>query len=164
MDGKLRNMAGIYITDKTADRMLLLYRVGSKVVPPSWCSIGGHFEAYELNNAKACVLRELQEETGITEEDITNLTFRYVTLRNKNKEIRQNYYFFADLLNKKLSIKSCNEGILEWVEISKILEREMPFTAKEVLKHYVTEGRYTDKLYGGVSSDKQVVFTELDEF
>ena len=40
MDGKLRNMAGIYITDKDRNRMLLLYRIGSKVVQPSWCSIG----------------------------------------------------------------------------------------------------------------------------
>ena len=41
MQGKLRNMASVYIMD--GDRMLLLYRVGSRVVAPSWCGVGGHF-------------------------------------------------------------------------------------------------------------------------
>ena len=39
-------------------------------------------------------LRELQEETGLTERDVENLQFRYITLRLKNGEVRQNYYFF----------------------------------------------------------------------
>ena len=58
-----------------------------------------HFEKEELNDARACALRELYEETGIAEEEIENLSLRYITLRRKNDEIRQNYYFFADLYN-----------------------------------------------------------------
>ena len=162
MDGKLRNMAGIYITDK--DRMLLLYRVGSRVVQPSWCNIGGHFEDPELNDAKACALREVFEEAGITEDDLANVTLRYVTLRLKNNEIRQNYYFFAELINKDLQLKHCDEGTLEWVEFSKILEREMPFTAKWVLQHYFSVGIYDHKIYAGTATDEQVVFHELNEF
>lgn len=41
MSGKLRNMATIYIRNN--DHMLMLYRIGSRVVLPSWCGIGGHF-------------------------------------------------------------------------------------------------------------------------
>jgi 8-oxo-dGTP diphosphatase len=162
MDGMLRNMAGLYITD--GDKMLLLYRIGSKVVQPSWCNIGGHFEEFELNNSKACALREVFEETGITERDITNLKFKYVTLRNKNNEIRQNYYFFADLNNKDLNLQNCNEGILEWVEVTKVLDKEMPYSSKEVLKHYLSVGKDDNKIYAGVVTGKQVVFTELNEF
>lgn len=158
----LRNMAGIYITN--GDKMLLLYRIGSRVVQPSWCNIGGHFEEFELNNSKACALREVFEETGIKESDITNLNFKYVTLRNKNNEIRQNYYFFADLSNKNLQLQECNEGILEWVEIDKVLEREMPYTAKEVLKHYFSVGKDNNNIYAGVATAIEVVFTELQEF
>ena len=40
MDGKLRNMATVYI--RNGDKMLLLDRIGSKVVARSWCGIGGH--------------------------------------------------------------------------------------------------------------------------
>ena len=96
MDGKLRNMASIYIVKE--DQMLLLYRQGGRVVNNTWIgSAGGHFEEYELNDAKKCVLRELQEELDITENQIENLQLRYITLRRSNGEIRQNYYFFANL-------------------------------------------------------------------
>jgi 8-oxo-dGTP diphosphatase len=162
MDGKLRNMAGIYITDN--DKMLLLYRVGSKVVQPSWCNVGGHFESSELNDAKACALREVFEEAGITESDLGKVALRYVTLRLKNNEIRQNYYFFAELLNKDLQLMHCDEGTLEWVEFSRILEREMPFTAKRILQHYLSVGIHDHKIYAGTATDEQVVFHVLNEF
>ena len=71
MNGKLRNMASIYIINN--ESMLMLYRIGSKVVPPSWCGIGGHFERDELNDARACVLRELEEEMHLTEGDISGI-------------------------------------------------------------------------------------------
>ena len=49
MDGRLRNMASVYITN--GDRMLLLYRQGGRVVNDVWVgSAGGHFEACELND------------------------------------------------------------------------------------------------------------------
>ena len=32
--------------------------------------VGGHFEQAELNDPRACALRELQEETGLTEESL----------------------------------------------------------------------------------------------
>lgn len=98
MDGTLRNMASIYISK--GDKMLLLYRQCGRVVNDVWVgAAGGHFEEYELNDARACVLRELEEELGLTEKEIENLRLRYVTLRRSRGEIRQNYYFFADLKN-----------------------------------------------------------------
>mgnify|MGYP003297991357 CR=1 FL=1 len=96
MMGKLRNMTAIYL--RKDDNVLLLFRQGGKVVNEVWTgSAGGHFEEYELNDAKACVLREMKEELGLNENDIENLALRYVTLRKTNGEIRQNYYFFATL-------------------------------------------------------------------
>lgn len=93
MDGKLRNMASIYLTK--GNQMLLLYRQESRVVNNVWVgSAGGHFENFELNDAKACVLRELYEELSVTESQIENLQKRYITLRRTKEEIRQNYYFF----------------------------------------------------------------------
>ncbi len=58
MEGKLRNMTSVYITK--AGKMLLLFRQGSRVVNDVWTgSAGGHFEECELNDARACVLREM---------------------------------------------------------------------------------------------------------
>lgn len=79
MNGKLRNMSAIYIMYEK--KILLLYRQGDRVVNNVWiASAGGHFEGYELNNARACVLRELKEEIGITENSLKNIEMRYVTL------------------------------------------------------------------------------------
>ena len=167
MDGKLRNMTALYVTDRTDaehPRLLMLYRIGSKVVEPSWCGIGGHFEKDELNDARAAMLREMKEEIGISEHDIENLRFRYVTLRRKNGEIRQNYYFFADLKENAALKTDCDEGKLEWVDFDDVLKKEMPFTAKGMLEHYMSTGRFDDKIYGGVTTPNGVVFTEMDEF
>jgi len=162
MDGKLRNMTSIYISG--GNQMLLLYRVGSKVVSPSWCGIGGHFEEYELNDARACMLRELSEEMSIYESDLNNLQLRYVTLRLKNAEIRQNYYFFANLKPESTVKLKCNEGTPEWVDYEKILDMEMPHTAKYMLSHYLNIGKDTECIYAGVTVEDNVIFTELKEF
>ena len=80
MDEKLRNMTSIYITK--GDEMLLLFRQCGRVVSDTWVgSAGGHFEENELNDPRACVLRELKEELGISESGIRNLLQRYVTLQ-----------------------------------------------------------------------------------
>ena len=163
MEGKLRNMTSIYILDDN-DRMLLLYRMGSKVINDSYTgTAGGHFETYELNDAYACVMRELEEETHLTAEDITEPKLRYITLKNKNGEIRQNYYFFAHLLSKGKKIAS-NEGSLKWFSMDETKELNMPFTAKYVVEHYISTGKNTDKLYGGIAVESGVNFTELLDF
>lgn len=158
----LRNMASIYILHD--NKILMLYRIGSRVVAPSWCGIGGHFEESELNNAEACAVRELFEETGITEKDITNLRLRYITLRLKNGEVRQNYYFFAQFAHEPRKEYSCTEGILEWVDIDKVLSREMPFSAKPCLEHFLSIGKYNQTLYAGSATEHGIDFVELLEF
>lgn len=163
MIGKLRNMTSIYLLKD--DKILLLYRKGSRVTNNKWIgSAGGHFEAEEINDAKACVIRELYEELSLNESDIENLKLRYITLRNTKGEIRQNYYFFADLkseINKEII---SNEGILEWFEKDKIKDLDMPFTAKHMINHYIEIGSKNDKLYAGVADGTKLVFTELLEF
>lgn len=162
MDGTLRNMASIYIISK--DKMLMLYRVGSRVVSPSWCGIGGHFEKGELNDAKAAVLREMYEEISLKESDIFNIHLKYVTLRYKNNEIRQNYYFFADLCDGVIVQDYCNEGNLEWVDLNSVLDKEMPYTAKYILEHYMVVGKNTDFAYCGIATKDGVLFEKLEEF
>lgn len=162
MDGKLRSMTAIYIS--RGDEMLLLYRVGSRVIDPSYVGIGGHFEPEELSDARACVLREMREEIGMTESDLDGLSMRYAMQRLKNGEIRQNYYFFAELRDGVELSLDTSEGRAQWVKMDEVLGKEMPVTAKYMLKHYLTVGRYTDCLYAGATTENGAVFTELREF
>lgn len=100
-------------------------------------SAGGHFEENERNDPKACVLRELKEELGISEHGIRNVMLRYVTLRRMKGEIRQNYYFFAELDNEVGEQLVSTEGISRWFTLSELSALEMPYTAKYVIEHYL---------------------------
>lgn len=159
----MRNMVSLYLM--SGDRMLLLYRIGSRVFKaPCWCGIGGHFEKEELNSARAALLREVSEEIGLAEKDLEDLRLRYITLRRKNGEIRQNYYFFAKMAAGSTAWESCNEGVLEWVPLEEVCGRDMPYTAGYVVKHYLETGRQEETLYCGVADKQGVWFVALEEF
>lgn len=161
-NGKLRSMTAVYLT--CGDEILLLFRRGSRVVGDSWTgTAGGHFEKDELSDAHACAVRELFEETGLSENDISPLSLRYITLRSTKGEVRQNYYYFAEVA-EKIEVSS-NEGDLKWFYMDeKTLDMPMPFTAKHMLAHYFREGRNTDALYGGITDENGVTFIPMPEF
>lgn len=160
---KLRNMTSIYLYDDN-DKILMLYRIGSRAIKDSYIgTAGGHMEPEEINDPKACVIRELKEEVGLNENDLENIELRYICLRNKLGEIRQNYYFFARLKNSELSLKS-NEGNLKWCNFDEIKTLDMPHTAKYMIKHYIDVGRFNKKLYVGIGNPGKVDFTEIEPF
>lgn len=161
MEGKLRNMTSLYLVDDKS--VLCLYRVGSRVANDLYVgSAGGHFEPEELNDAKACVLREAFEELGLREEEIIDLKLRYITHRLKDGEIRQNYYFFARL-NESRSLTS-TEGELAWVRYEDIPALNMPVSAKHMILHYVQTGRFDDQLYAGITEQEGTRFIAMKEF
>ena len=161
MDIKLRNMTSVYLTGEKG--ILCLYRIGSRVANNKYIgSAGGHFEPEELNDPRACVLREMEEELGLTECDVEGMTLRYVTLRNMAGEIRQNYYFFARL--KEDRPLASTEGRLEWIAPERFETLEMPLTARHIILHYLREGQYNDTLYGGITEEQGTTFLPLEEF
>lgn len=161
MSVRLRNMASVYLTNDTG--ILCLYRIGSRVANNKYIgSAGGHFEADELNDPRSCVLREMQEELGLTENDIEGLKLRYVTLRLINGEIRQNYYYFARLSEER-PLES-TEGKLQWIPYEKIQDLDMPPSARAMMAHYLRQGRFDDQLYAGVAEEDGAAFVPLHEF
>jgi 8-oxo-dGTP diphosphatase len=161
VDGKLRNMTSVYLTGE--DGILCLYRIGSRVANHKFVgSAGGHFEPEELNDSKACVLREMEEELGLTEQDVEDLRLRYITYRLKDGEIRQNYYFFARLKEKR-ELKS-TEGQLRWIPYDGFQDLNMPVSAKHMILHYCAQGRFDDVLYAGITRQNGTRFVPMQEF
>ena len=161
MNGKLRNMTSVYLTGEKG--ILCLYRIGSRVANNKYIgSAGGHFEKEELNDARACALREMQEEIGLTESDVDGLKLRYITLRLKNGEIRQNYYFFGKLKTER-TLES-TEGNLQWFSYEKAAELHMPASAKHMMLHYLKTGRFDNHLYAGITDDAGTRFVIMKEF
>ena len=154
-------MTSVYLTGEQG--ILCLYRLGSKVANNKYIgSAGGHFENDELNDARACVLREMREELGLSESDVTDLKMRYVTCRLKDGEIRQNYYFFGKLKeNRELE---STEGILRWIPYDDFDELTMPVSAKHMILHYLKVGRFDDTLYAGITEETGTVFIPMREF
>ena len=83
---------------------------------------------------------------------------------HRKGEIRQNYYFFASLKECINDDLVSNEGKVKWFSVKEIGNLEMPYTAKYVLGHYCSVGRFSDKLYAGVTNENEVEFIELPEF
>lgn len=161
MDGKLRNMTSLYLVNDQG--ILCLYRIGSRVANNKYVgSAGGHFEKDELNDARSCVLREMEEELGLKEKDVEGLRLRYITHRLTNGEIRQNYYFFARLKEDR-PLKS-TEGMLRWVPYEDIPLLDMPISAKHMIGHYVEKGRFTEHLYAGITEENGTRFVIMREF
>ena len=159
---KLRNMTSLYLVRE--GEVLCLYRIGSRVFSASRYigSCGGHFEENELNDPHQCILREMEEELGLKEDEIEGLSLRYITHRLAKGEIRQNYYFFARL--KEERELSSNEGQLQWVPFEKVPSLPMPVSAKHMILHYLAEGRCNDMLYGGITQENGTVFIPMVEF
>lgn len=161
LNGKLRNMTSVYLTGVKG--ILCLYRIGSRVANNKYIgSAGGHFEREELNDARACVLREMREELGILEADVSDLKMRYITYRLKDGEIRQNYYFFGKLKEDR-ELQS-TEGKLQWIPYDGFEDLNMPVSAKHMILHYLKVGRFDDNLYAGVTEEQGTRFVPMMEF
>ena len=161
MDIQLRNMTSLYLVRE--GEVLCLYRIGSRVANNKYVgAAGGHFEKEELNDPRKCVLREMQEELGLSESDVEDLTLRYITVRLIDGEVRQNYYFFARLKEER-ELHS-TEGKLRWVPYEEVDALEMPLSAKPMILHYLKEGRFTDHLYCGVTEEMGTRFVVMQEF
>ncbi len=160
---KLRNMTSLYLT--CGEKILLLYRKGSRVANDVWVgSAGGHFEKDELNSPEDCVLRELNEELSLTPDILEDLQLKYVTLRRIQGEIRQNYYFFAELPDGLSMNLASNEGILKWYDLDELDGVAMPYTSRHVIDHYLAVGRTKSQIFIGVADGEKIVFTKAPEF
>lgn len=161
MNPRLRNMTSLFFVRE--DGLWCLYRIGSRVANHKYVgACGGHFEESELSSPEACVLREMKEELGLLPGDIEDLRLRYITLRYMGHEIRQNYYFFARLKGEKPMHSTEGElRFFTWEELEKV---DMPVSARHMMDHYLTVGRFDENRYAGITEPGGSRFVKLRHF
>lgn len=105
-------------------KYLMMHRVlkENDVNRDKWIGVGGHFEYAE--SPEECLIREVYEETGYTLSDYSFrgiITFVY---GKKGKETIEYMHLFT-AKNVEGEPKACDEGVLEWVPKSKLMELEL---------------------------------------
>ena len=98
------------------EKYLMLHRVKKEkdVNKDKWIGIGGHFE--EGESPEECLLREAEEETGLT---LTSWRFRgLVTFLAEGWHTQ--YMFLCTADGFEGTIKECSEGTLEWVDKTRL--------------------------------------------
>ena len=100
------------------DEYLMLHRVKKKndINKDKWIGLGGKFE--ENESPEDCLLREVREESGLT---LSSWRYRgIVTFINTKCESEFMHLFTADGFEGE--IKTCDEGELEWIKKSRLME------------------------------------------
>ena len=85
-----------------------------------YLGIGGHFEDGE--SPEECVLRELREESGIGQDDLTDFSYRgLVTFVSEQYDNEYMHVFTAELPAEKRPVHfECDEGELYWVPLEEM--------------------------------------------
>lgn len=128
-------------------QLLLLFRRGSRAIPDSWVGVGGHVEPTELADPAHAALREVEEEIGVSGDQLSDLSLRYVALRDSGVEVRTTYYFTARLGIDVMVPEQCDEGDLCWYSLDGVpADLDMPPTARAALRHWLDVGQHDDTL------------------
>jgi len=99
------------------DQYLMLHRTKKEqdINHDKWIGIGGKFEKGE--SPEDCLLREAREETGLT---LTSWRYRGIVTFVSGDDTEYMHLFTADRFTG--SLKTCEEGDLEWIDKKKLLE------------------------------------------
>lgn len=100
---------------------LMLHRIKKEkdINKDKWIGIGGKFE--ERESPEDCVRREVLEETGLI---LRNLNYRgIITFVTDKWETEYMHLFTSDEFEGQ--IKTCDEGDLQWVDKSKLLQLDI---------------------------------------
>lgn len=115
----MKNTTLCYIENE--NQYLCLHRIKKKndLNEGKWVGIGGKFEDKE--SPEDCLLREVKEETGLT---LTSYRYRgIVTFVSNVWPTEYMHLFTADQYDGE--IKSCNEGVLEWIGKEELLQKNI---------------------------------------
>jgi len=128
--------------------LLLIRRSpNARMFPDTWAPVGGHLEDQEIDTPRAACLREIREETGLTDEHLVDLSLRYVVHRRSRDEIRTQYVYFGS--TSRSDVHRTEEGELCWIPLDDVPALNVSATTRFTLEHYLRAGSRTDCVYVG---------------
>ena len=143
---ELRQMATAYIFKD--DKILMIKKSNSRLYESEfWSGLGGHLEPNELNSPRTACLREILEESGIEESELSEVRLRYILIRIKENEIRQQYVYFGKTMKHELI--ASNEGEVTWLGMNQVMTKYISRINREMLEHYLSH-RDDHGIYVGV--------------
>jgi 8-oxo-dGTP diphosphatase len=143
----LRVMTAAFL--ENGDDFLMMKRsLNMKLMPGLWAAPGGHLDPEEINDPRRACLRELNEETGLTEQYLSDFQLRYIIIRLKGTdEIRIQYIFFGQSVKREVTANE--EGELYWINKLTLSDLQMPTTIRLTLEHYFQTAQTNDTIYTG---------------
>jgi 8-oxo-dGTP diphosphatase len=149
--------------------LLMMERAKTRHLSPGmWAAVGGHVEPEEINYPIQACYREIEEETGLSPSSIESLTLRYVLIRRRDGEIRQQMVYIGRTLSR--TVIQTREGVLHWIPIEKVFDREIPYIYRSLLEHYFRFGPSPYPWMGVVGADSEtfanptVIWTPMVDF
>lgn len=119
--------------------LLMMKRAETRLLSPGmWAAVGGHVEPAELQEPRNACLREIEEETGLAPWEVEGLTLRYVLLRLRQGEIRQQLVYIGNA--RRRDVIQTREGELHWIPPDRVFDRSIPYIYRALLEHYFANG------------------------
>ncbi|MNC08278.1 nucleoside triphosphate pyrophosphohydrolase [compost metagenome] len=145
----LRQMAVAFLFNEAGEMLFLQKMPDSRFLGGYLVPVGGHIEDGEFNDPKRACLREIEEETGLTEQAVHGLTLRYIVNRNKgDQEIRVQYVYMGSVPADSGLVES-EEGELLWIDHNKLAGLEVTASTRAIMKHYLETGIHNKQIYTG---------------
>ena len=124
----------VLLLNPSGTKIVLLKRfAGAKFAPNRWTGIGGHIGRGE--DVTIAALRELFEETGISQNEVKNFRMVADFIYDSGPYWPRGYRIvYFDGIYTKEKLPDCSEGVLKWIPIGYLHRYDIIDDTRAVLK------------------------------
>lgn len=132
------------------NKVLLLKRsLSKKFLPGKMVGIGGHIEPSETGDLLSSALREVEEETKLEKENLSNFKYLGVLSFSDYDEMEGHTYFFSAELNRDVKLDlSSPDGELGWYKVVEMPRLNFCEDTKTAIP-YLLKAKRTGKIFRG---------------